>query len=287
MPDQDPLLSITTRLRRDVIQMITHSQSGHPGGALGAAELLAVLYFETLRHRPAEPDWPERDRFVLSNGHICSVLYACLARTGYFPPEELLTFRKINSRLQGHPSRVDLPGIETAAGPLGQGLSIANGMALALRLRGSDARVYCLVGDGEMQEGQFWEAALTSAHYHLDQVTLIISDNGLQIDGEVAQIKGLRPIADKMAAFGWAVKDLDGHSLSEIRDTLSWAHQTQGKPQALIASTVMGKGVSFMEGKAMWHGQAPSLQEAERALSEIGLSDFGSDLDYAATAARG
>lgn len=260
--------------------MVASSQSGHPGGSLGAVELMAVLYFERLRHRPDEPDWEERDRFVLSNGHICPVLYACLARTGYFPAEELLTFRRIGSRLQGHPSRVDLPGIETSSGPLGQGLSIAVGMALGARMARRASRVYCLVGDGEMQEGQFWEAAMTAGHYRLDGLLLVVSDNGLQIDGEVDKVKRLEPVADKLRAFGWAVESIDGHDVAAIRRALDAGANRSGAPTAVIARTIMGKGVSFMENRSVWHGKAPTLEEARLALEEIGASPAFSDLPF-------
>ncbi|MBX6353501.1 MAG: transketolase [Thermoflavifilum sp.] len=273
------MVEVARRIRRDVIQMIAASQSGHPGGALGAAEILSVLYFDKMNHNPKNPDWPARDRFVLSNGHICAALYSALARSGYFPVEELLTFRRLNSRLQGHPSRHDLPGIETAAGPLGQGLSIANGMALGLRLQNVDAKVYCLVGDGEIQEGQFWEAAMTSAHYRLNNLALILSWNGLQIDGAVADVKNMEPIAAKFQAFGWNVVEIDGHDIPQIQQAFEEFSRSHNQPTAIIARTVMGKGVSFMEDKALWHGKAPSRDEAARALQEIGPSSFGEDLD--------
>lgn len=257
------------QIRRDVVIQCVANRSGHPGGALGAAEVIAALYFRVLRHDPARPDWPERDRFVLSNGHLCAALYSAMARTGYFPPEELLTFRRINSRLQGHPARADLPGIETSAGPLGQGLSVANGMALALRLRGLQSRVYCLVGDGELQEGQIWEAVMTAAQYRLDHVCLIVMDNGLQIDGEVARIKNVRPIAGRLGAFGWHAVDVDGHDLDAVLDAFLIFHRTRGQPTAIVARTVMGKGVSYMENRAEWHGKAPSWDQALQALREL------------------
>lgn len=274
------LEQIARRIRRDVIQMIAVSRSGHIGGALGIAELMAVLYFEQMRHSPANPDWEERDRFLLSNGHVCAALYSALARSGYFPAEELLTFRKINSRLQGHPSLHDrLPGIETASGPLGQGLSIANGVALGLRQRGLDANVYCLVGDGELQEGQIWEAAMTSAHYRLNHLALIVNWNELQIDGNVRDVKNLEPVADKLAAFGWNVLDIDGHDIAQIREALeTFKRRETDRPCAIIARTVMAKGVPFMEHQAIWHGKVPSREEAIRALEAVGPSEAFSDL---------
>ncbi len=269
---------VAKRVRRDVIQMIMHSQSGHPGGALGAAELLSVLYFKTMRHRPEEPNWEGRDQFVLSNGHICSAMYSCLARSGYFNTQELLTFRKINSRLQGHPSRHDLPGVETASGPLGQGLSIANGMALGMRLAGIDRKVYCLVGDGEMQEGQIWEACMTSPQYKLNNLVLIVSWNDIQIDGTVTQVKNLDPLSTKLEAFGWHVLKIDGHDISDIETAFAEADRIKNKPTAIIAKTILGKGVSYMENKSEWHGKAPSIEESLRALKEIGTSEFQADL---------
>jgi transketolase len=201
------------QIRRDVIVQTAVARSGHPGGALGIADILAVLYFRVLRHDPGRPEWADRDRFVLSNGHCCVALYSALARTGYFPAEELLTFRTLGSRLQGHPARVDLAGMETSAGPLGQGLSIAGGIAMALALRRSSARVYCLVGDGELQEGQIWEATMTAAHHRLSGLCAIISENGLQIDGRTTVVKGVEPIAERFAAFGWKTVVVDGHDL--------------------------------------------------------------------------
>jgi transketolase len=274
------LSQIARRIRRDVIQMIASSKSGHIGGALGIAEMMTVLYFEKMKHRPDRPEWEERDRFLLSNGHVCAALYSALARAGYFPAEELLTFRKINSRLQGHPSRHDrLPGIETASGPLGQGLSIANGVALGLRLKKIDANVFCLVGDGEMQEGQFWEAAMTAAHYRLNRLVLIVNWNELQIDGKVQDVKNLDPVADKFAAFGWHVLDIDGHSIDQIREAIDRSRSGNiDKPHVIIARTVMAKGVPFMENQAIWHGKVPSADEAQQALEAVGPSEAFADL---------
>ncbi|MGG1313342.1 transketolase [Cohnella laeviribosi] len=274
------LSQIARRIRRDVIQMIASSKSGHIGGALGIAEMMAVLYFEKMKHRPDRPEWEERDRFLLSNGHVCAALYSALARAGYFPAEELLTFRNINSRLQGHPSRHDrLPGIETASGPLGQGLSIANGVALGLRLKKIDANVFCLVGDGEMQEGQFWEAAMTAAHYRLNRLVLIVNWNELQIDGKVQDVKNLDPVADKFAAFGWHVLDIDGHSIDQIREAIDRSRSGDiDTPHVIIARTVMAKGVPFMENQAIWHGKVPSADEAKQALEAVGPSEAFADL---------
>ncbi len=278
MRSVEEIREISTRIKRDVIQL-TSSNTGHPGGALGAADIIAELYFNRMNHDPKNPNREDRDRFVLSNGHICAALYSAMARSGYFELDELYTFRKINSRLQGHPSRKDLPGIETSSGPLGQGLSVANGIALANRLKGIDARIYCLVGDGEIQEGQIWEAVMTSAHYKLDRLALIISWNDIQIDGNVKDVMNIEPIADKFKAFGWNTIEIDGHDLHQIRAAFDAFEQHRGSPTAIIARTVIGKGVSFMENKAIWHGKAPSAEEAKKALEEIGPSQFGEDLN--------
>ncbi|GAA0310478.1 transketolase [Gracilibacillus halotolerans] len=277
MQSVETLEKIAKRIKRDIIQL-TAANTGHPGGAIGAAEIFAELYFSRLRHNPKNPDWEDRDRFILSNGHICLALYSSLARTGYFDVEELRTFRKINSRLQGHPSREDLVGIETASGPLGQGVSIANGIAMAQKLKKSDANVYCLVGDGELQEGQIWEALMTSAHHKLDNVALIVNWNNIQIDGHVKDIMNIEPIDEKFKSFGWNVINIDGHNLSEVKEAFDQFEKNEGSPTAIIAKTVLGNGISYMENKAVWHGQAPSKEQAFQALQEIGETDFGSDL---------
>ena len=273
-PDLDRLRGLATQLRRDAVRMIALNASGHVGGALGAAEILAALYGHVMRHDPADPD---RDRLVLSNGHVCAVFYAALARAGYLELEELATFRRIDSRLQGHPARVELPDlVETSTGPLGQGFSVANGLALAAKLDGRPGQVFCLVGDGEMQEGQVWEALMTANQLGLHNVTLIISDNGLQIDGEVEAIKSIQPLTERLTAFGWRAVEVDGHDLSALVDAFV-ASRTSDRPTAVIARTVMGKGVPFMEGLAMWHGRAPSLDQARQALADIGPSATHAD----------
>lgn len=277
MKSVSDIKAISTRMKRDIIQLVAKN-TGHPGGALGAADLIAELYFNRMKHDPQNPDKEDRDRFVLSNGHICAALYSAMARSGYFPVEELGTLRKINSRLQGHPSRVDLPGVETSSGPLGQGLSVANGMALANRLKNIDARIYCLVGDGEIQEGQIWEAIMTSAHYKLDKLALIVSWNDIQIDGRVKDVMNIEPIADKFKSFGWHTIEIDGHDLHQIREAFDQFEQHKGAPTAIIARTVIGKGVSYMEHEPIWHGKAPSADEAAQALQEIGPSSYGEDL---------
>lgn len=268
---------IAVRIKRDVIQL-TAMNTGHPGGAIGVAEIIAELYFNRLKHDPKNPNWEKRDHFILSNGHICAALYSAMARIGYFSVDELFTFRKINSRLQAHPSKVDLPGIETASGPLGQGLSIANGIAIANRMKNIDSKVYCLVGDGELQEGQIWEAAMTSSHYRLDNLALIVSWNDIQIDGHVRDVMNIEPLVDKFKSFGWNTIEIDGHDIKEIQSAFDEFERNTGSPTAIIAKTVLGKGISYMENIAKWHGTAPSPEEAKQALSEVGTSSFGTEL---------
>lgn len=259
--DSTKLSSLAEEMRQHIVQMIVAAGSGHPGGSLSIADLLTVLYFHTMRIDPSRPDWPRRDRLVLSKGHAAPALYATLAMRGFFPVEELSTLRQLGSRLQGHPDRKKLPGIEMSTGSLGQGLSVANGMALGLRLQGIDSHVFVIMGDGEMQEGQIWEAAMSTAHYRLEQVIGVLDNNGLQIDGPVAQVKGIEPLAEKWRAFGWYVQEIDGHNLAETADALEAAKERQGQPTLLLAHTIKGKGVGFMEGKAEWHGKAPSAAE--------------------------
>ncbi len=278
------LEELAVQVRRDVIRMIAYAGAGHPGGALGITEILVAMYRDIMRVEAGRLDGPDCDRLVLSNGHICAAWYALLARLGYIPLEELATFRRLGSRLQGHPARVKLPGlVETSSGPLGQGLSVANGLALSLRLRGSDRRVFCVVGDGELHEGQVWEAALTAAHYGLSQLTLIVTYNGLQIDGEVEKVKRVEPVMDKFAAFGWATTEIDGHDFAQITEALRGIDSS--RPTMVLARTVMGKGVPFMENGAMWHGTCPSQEQTAEALAAIGVAD-GLD-DFPIHAAQG
>ena len=258
------------RVRRHIIEMVTEAQSGHPGGSLSAVEILCTLYFRVLRHDPERPDWPDRDRFILSKGHATPVLYAMLAEAGYFPVEELLSFRKLNSRLQGH-SKIDTaPGVEMSAGSLGQGLSYSIGQCLAGRLDGKDYRVYCLLGDGECQEGQTWEALMCAPFYHLDNLVAIIDRNGIQNDWFVKETMDLEPLDAKLTAFGWHVIGADGHDFSSLSSAFDEAKTVRGKPAAIIARTVKGKGVSFMENNPDWHGKAPTKEQAQQALAEIG-----------------
>lgn len=259
-------------LRQLVIKMIGEAGSGHPGGSLSCAEILAVLYFHELRLDPERPDWPDRDRFILSKGHAAPLLYAALAKRGFFPVEELLTLRRLGSRLQGHPDCRRLPGVEMSTGSLGQGLSVGNGLALAAKLDGRPYRVYVLLGDGEIQEGMVWEASMAAAHYRLDNLVAIVDHNGLQIDGPVVEVMSPEPLAQKWQAFGWEVLSVNGHEVGEIAGALEYARGVKGKPTMIIAETVKGKGVSFMENRVEWHGVAPKGEELARALAELGAS---------------
>jgi len=256
-------------IRRHIIRMLGEAGSGHPGGSLSSADIVTALYFHEMRLRPEEPHWPDRDRFVLSKGHAAPVLYAILAERGYFPVEELLTLRKLGSRLQGHPDMKKLPGVEMSTGSLGQGLAAANGMALAARLDRRGYRVYALLGDGELQEGMVWEAAMAAAHYKLDNLAAFVDHNGLQIDGPVAEVMSPEPVADKWRAFGWHTLCIDGHDPGQILDALAEARTVKSRPTMIVAETMKGKGCSFMEGKVDWHGTAPKPEEMEKALAEL------------------
>ncbi|TDA65841.1 MAG: transketolase [Clostridia bacterium] len=261
-------------IRRHIVRMITRAGSGHPGGSLSAADIVTTLYFHELRLDPRRPDWPERDRFILSKGHAAPVLYAALAERGFFPVEELDTLRQLGSRLQGHPDLRKLPGVEMSTGSLGQGLAVGNGMALAARLDGRDSRVYVLLGDGEVEEGMVWEAAMASSHYRLDNLVAMLDHNRLQIDGPVAEVMSPEPLAEKWRAFGWHVLPIDGHDFSQIVAALTRARSLKGRPTMIVCETVKGKGVSFMENQVEWHGTAPKEEELARALEELeGKSD--------------
>lgn len=265
----EKLQRMANRLRWHVIRMTGEAGSGHPGGSLSAADIVAVLYFHELRIDALNPGWPDRDRFVLSKGHAAPLLYAALAERGFFPVEELLTLRRLGSRLQGHPDMRKVPGVEISTGSLGQGLSAANGMALAGRLDKRDYRVYVLLGDGETQEGQVWEAAMLAAHYRLDNLVAIVDHNGLQIDGPICEVMSPEPLAEKWRAFGWVVQEIDGHDVRAIAAAFEQARQTKGKPSLILAHTVKGKGVSFMENEVGWHGTAPNREQMEQALAEL------------------
>jgi transketolase len=284
---------LAARMRYDIIEMIAEAGSGHPGGSLSAADIVATLYFGVMRHDPAHPQWPGRDRFVLSKGHAAPVLYAALAEGGYFGREHLATLRKLGSMLQGHPDSKKTPGVEVSTGSLGQGLSVACGLALGL-LGGEYSRadedergqagggpepgdgtrrtVFCLLGDGELQEGQVWEAAMFAAHHGLENLIAIVDNNGLQIDGACSDVMCLGEIAEKFSAFDWAVRTCDGHDVDELLRSFAWAKQANSErsmPAVIVANTVKGRGVSFMEGLAGWHGKAPSAEQAKEALSEL------------------
>ena len=267
--NHEQLRELCTIVRRDIVEMTAAAGSGHPGGSLSAVELVVGLYFHVMRHDPANPDWPQRDRFILSKGHACPALYSVLARSGYFPAEELKTLRKFGSRLQGHPNRMILPGLDTSSGSLGQGLSISNGLAIAAKLDRGDHRIYCLLGDGEIQEGQIWEAAMTSAHYKLDNVCAMLDYNNLQIDGCCDDVMGIAPVADKWQAFGWNVIEVDGHDMGAVLSAYATAAAVKSQPSIIIAKTVKGKGVSFMENVAECHGKAPNAAELALALKEL------------------
>jgi transketolase len=265
----EELQAIAKRVRRHIIEMTGAAGSGHPGGSLSATEILVTLYFDVMRHKPDDPDWPERDRFILSKGHAAPVLYAALAEAGYTPEEELKTLRKLGSMYQGHPDRRFLPVLEASTGSLGQGLSLALGMGLAARLDGSPARTYVVLGDGEIQEGQIWEAAMFGAYHQVDNVVAIVDYNKIQLDGFVKDIMDLEPLVDKWRAFGWHTIELNGHDIPALQAAFSEADSTKGQPTVLVAHTVKGKGVSFMEDNPKWHGVSPSEAEVELALKEL------------------
>jgi len=265
----DELSAFAQKLRIDIIKMLVEAGSGHPGGALGMSDVFALLYSKTLKHNPQQPDWPERDRLILSNGHICPVLYAALAESGYFPKEQLTTLRKLDSGLQGHPHRGSLPGIENTSGPLGQGLSLACGLAAGLRLQQNPARIYCVMSDGEHQEGQNWEAYQFGAKERLANLTVLVDRNGIQIDGRTEDIMAIDPLAEKIRSFNWNVIEIDGHNFIEIENAIQSAQLTTSGPTAIVCKTTPGKGVSFMEDKFEWHGKAPNREQAQDALREL------------------
>ena len=257
-------------LRTEVVTMIHRVGSGHPGGSLSAADIVTALFFHRLRLDPARPDWPERDRFILSKGHAAPLLYAALAHRGFFPVEELTTLRRLDSRLQGHPDRLRTPGVEMTAGALGHGLAIGAGLALAARLDGSPYRTYVLLGDGEIQAGVIWEGAMYAAKYRLGQLTAILDYNDVQLDGPVHQIMPLEPVIDKWRAFNWHVIEIDGHNMGQILDALVEVANIHHSPTIIVAHTTKGKGVSYMENQSAWHGRAPTDEEFEIALTELG-----------------
>ena len=257
------------KLRRHVITMTATAGSGHPGGSLSAADIITALYFKARHHDPRNPQWPDRDRFIMSKGHAAPILYAALAESGYFPVAELATLRKLDSRLQGHTDRNLTPGVEMSAGSLGMGLSFGIGVALAAKLDHRDYRTYVLLSDGECDEGQTWEAALSAAHFKIDNLTAIVDCNRIQLTGWTRDIMNLEPLNQKWQAFGWHTIDIDGHDFNQILAAFKEAEKIKNKPPVIIARTIKGKGVSFMENKAKFHGKAPTPEEAERALKEL------------------
>lgn len=257
-------------IRRDIIEEVYNASSGHPGGSLSVTDILTVLYFNQMNINPDKPNDENRDRLILSKGHCCPALYATLANRGYFDKALLKSFRKIDGLLQGHPDMKKIPGVDMSSGSLGQGLSAANGMALASKLDKKGFRVYCIVGDGEIEEGQIWEAAMTSSHYKLDNLCVIVDNNNLQIDGQVKDVMNVYPIDEKFKSFGFETINIDGNNIEEIIEALQKAKITKGKPTAIIAKTIKGKGVSFMEDNVSWHGKAPSEEEYNKAILELG-----------------
>lgn len=263
------LQTISKRIRRHIIEMIGAAKSGHPGGSLSAVEILVTLFWDVMRHDPANPEWPDRDRFILSKGHAAPVLYAVMAECGYTPVETLITLRKFGSIYQGHPDRRFIPALEASTGSLGEGLSIAMGMGMAARSDKRPARIYCVLGDGEIQEGQIWEAAMFGAYHKVDNVVAIVDYNRIQLDGFVKDILDVQPLVPKWQGFGWHTIEVDGHNISALQSAFAEAASVKGKPTALIAHTVKGKGVSFMENNPKYHGVAPTVDEVEKAFKEL------------------
>ena len=269
-PNEKKQLQIQAcKVRMGVINAVHGAKAGHPGGSLSAADMFTYLYFKEMNVDPANPKWEDRDRFVLSKGHTAPGLYSALAHRGFFPVEDLPTLRHIDSYLQGHPNMNSVPGVDMSTGSLGQGISCAAGMALGLKHQGKSARVYTLLGDGELQEGQVWEACMLASHYKLDNFVVIVDNNGLQIDGNIADVMSPYPIVDKLVAFGFDVQAIDGHNFDEIEAAFAHARTVTGKPSAIVIKSVKGKGVSFMENNAGWHGKAPNDAEYAQAMAEL------------------
>ena len=267
--DINDLNKQANKVRQGIIDAIYNAKSGHPGGSLSIADIMTVLYFNQMNIDEKNPKWEDRDRLVLSKGHCSPALYSCLANRGYFDVEDLKTFRKIDSSMQGHPDMNKVPGVDMTSGSLGQGLSAANGMAIAGKMDKKDYRVYCILGDGEIEEGQIWEAAMTSSKYKLDNLCVIVDNNNLQIDGTIEEVMSSYPIDEKFKSFGFQVINIDGHNIQEIIDAFDVAKNVKGKPTCIIAKTIKGKGVSFMENKAEWHGKAPNDEEYRIAMEEL------------------
>jgi len=271
--DINELSKIANDIRINIVKAVYNAQSGHPGGSLSCADILTVLYFNQMNINPNDPNAEGRDRFVLSKGHCSPALYSTLAKKGYFDEKELDDFRKLNSNLQGHPDMNKVPGVDMTSGSLGQGLSVANGMALSSKMENMGYRVYCLLGDGEIEEGQIWEAAMTSSKYCLDNLCVIVDNNNLQIDGNIKDVKGLNKIEEKFESFGFNVITVDGNNIEQLIDGFDRAKMTKGMPTAIIAKTIKGKGVSFMENNAGWHGKAPNQEQFEMAIKELEKED--------------
>ncbi len=267
--EKNQLQVLACKVRMGVIEGVHSAKSGHPGGSMSAADMFTYLYFREMNVDPSNPKWEDRDRFVLSKGHTAPGLYTALALKGFFPVEDMVTLRHIDSYLQGHPNMVTVPGVDMSTGSLGQGISCAVGMAIGLKLQGKSQRVYTLLGDGEIQEGQVWEACMSASHYGLDNLCVIVDNNGLQIDGNVKDVMSPYPIVDKFEAFGFHVETIDGHDFDQIEKAMNVARSTKGKPTAIVMKTVKGKGVSFMENQAGWHGKGPNDAEYEQAMSEL------------------
>lgn len=263
------LKKIALEVRKDIIEAVYSAKSGHPGGSLSIADILTVLYFNQMNIDEEKPDDPNRDRLVLSKGHACTALYSVLAEKGYFDKEDLKTFRKLGSPLQGHPDMNKVLGIDMTTGSLGQGLSASVGMAIASKMNKAGCKIYCILGDGEIEEGQIWEATMSASKYKLDNLCVILDNNNLQIDGEIEKVGGMNNITEKFLSFGFNVVNINGHNIDEIIDAITTAKQTKGKPTIIIAKTIKGKGVSFMENKAEWHGKAPSEEEYNLAMEEL------------------
>ena len=267
--DIKALERIANEIRIGIIEAVYHAKSGHPGGSLSSADIMTALYFNQMNIDPKKPNSEERDRFVLSKGHCSPALYSTLARRGYFEKEKLLEFRKLESNMQGHPDMNKVPGVDMTSGSLGQGVSVANGMALASKIDKKGYRVYCLLGDGEIEEGQVWEALMSSSKYKLDNLCIIVDNNNLQIDGTIEEIKGLKNIPEKFKSFGFNTLEIDGNNMEEILNAFNVAKQIKGMPTAIIAKTIKGKGVSFMENNVSWHGKAPNDDEYKQAIDEL------------------
>ncbi len=267
--EKSKLEEMAKKVRRGILEEVYSGKSGHPGGSLSIADILTVLYFRQLNIDPKNPNWEDRDRLVLSKGHCSPALYSCLANRGFFPIEDLKTFRKIDSYLQGHPDKNKVPGVDMTTGSLGQGLSSANGMAIAGKMDKKNYRVYCILGDGEIEEGQIWEAAMASSKYKLDNLCVIVDNNNLQIDGTIEEVMSSYPIDEKFRSFGFEIIKIDGHNIEEIIKAFEVAENVKGKPTCIIAKTIKGKGVSYMENQVGWHGKAPNEEQYNQAIEEL------------------